>query len=215
MEAGRELCRASAIGLLLIGCSGGQSSVDRALERMVDQPRYDVYESGPFFRDGKVLQRPPRGTIAREALLGSALNKGRGSNGGYALEIPLVVTPELLAVGRSKFRIFCGACHGVGGYGGSIVASNMTEARPPSLRTPELARRPLGYLYRVVRSGFGDMPPYAAELSVGERWAVVAYLRELQGRLAAAPDERIDSLRGAVLKARDSAAQARRRKAQP
>jgi len=32
----------------------------------------------------------------------------------------------------------------------------------------------------VVTNGFGLMPSYAAELSMEERWAVVAYLRALQ-----------------------------------
>ena len=37
-----------------------------------------------------------------------------------------------------------------------------------------------GYLYMVTTEGFGLMPGYAAELTVEDRWAVVAYLRALQ-----------------------------------
>ena len=39
---------------------------------------------------------------------------------------------------------------------------------------------PLGHYYQVVANGFGLMPGYGAELSVEERWAVVAYVAALQ-----------------------------------
>ena len=50
-----------------------------------------------------------------------------------------------------------------------------------------------GHYYQVIANGFGLMPTYAAELTVQERWAVVAYLRALQlsqsAPLALAPAE--------------------------
>lgn len=179
---------------------------------MSEQPRYDGYEESSFFRDGMVLQRPPDGTIPRGAVLGSALADGRAPSGAQVVEVPYAITPELLAVGRSRFQIFCAVCHGAGGYGGSIVASNMVDRRPPSLRTPALARQPVGFLYGVIRNGFGWMPPYAAELSVPERWAVVTYLRRLQQNpSAASPDERADSVLATSLETQDSAARVRKR----
>ncbi len=128
----------------------------------------------------------------------------------------LNITPDHLdryssfdAYRRSKFRIFCGACHGVGGYGGSVVAANMTERRPPSLRTPVMAALPDQLIYTVIVNGFGRMPPYAAQLTERERWAVIAWLRQLQRTPAAAPDERVDSVRGALIRAQDSVRAAR------
>jgi mono/diheme cytochrome c family protein len=38
----------------------------------------------------------------------------------------------------------------------------------------------VGHYYQVVANGFGLMPGYGAELSVEERWAVVAYVAALQ-----------------------------------
>jgi hypothetical protein len=40
--------------------------------------------------------------------------------------------------------------------------------------------KPAGYIYEVISKGFGLMANYSAELTVEERWAVVAYLRALQ-----------------------------------
>jgi hypothetical protein len=49
---------------------------------------------------------------------------------------------------------------------------------PPSLH--RYVDRPAGYIYEVITKGFGMMASYAAELTVEERWAVVAYVRALQ-----------------------------------
>jgi mono/diheme cytochrome c family protein len=131
------------------------------------------------------------------------------------MTIPLPVTAELLALGRSRFRIYCAACHGTGGYGGSIVAANMMGRRPPSLRTPAMAAFPAGFVFEVISRGLGRMPSYAAELPVDQRWAVVAYLKQLQRTDHAAPDERADSIRGAELRAQDSTRAATARDSSP
>ena len=176
--------------LLLAGCGSAEPGWSAALQRMKRQPRYDEYAGSAFFRDGKVMQAPPAGTVAREDVLTPAAP---------------AVTPELLALGRSRFRIFCGACHGVGGYGGSVVAENLTERRPPSLRTPVMTALPDATIYAILVGGSGRMPSYAAQLTERERWAVIAWLRRLQRTPAAAPDERADSALGARLRALDSA----------
>jgi mono/diheme cytochrome c family protein len=189
---------------LLAGCRLSQSATDRALERMDEQPRYDVYEASRFFRNGMTMQVPPAGTVSREAMLDRGLATGRTASGGYLAAPPMPLTPALLTLGRSRFRIYCAVCHGAGGYGGSIVASNMTERRPPSLRTAATRSLPAGFFYEVISRGLGRMPSYADQLTIEERWAVVAYVRELQSAPRAQPDERADSLRGAELRSADS-----------
>lgn len=195
----------AAFAVLASGCGSAQSVVDRDLQRMRDQPRADAYAASRAFPDGKVMQAPPPGTIAREQLLDPALATGRDASGRYLDSIPLVDSPALRARGRDRFRIFCGACHGVGGFGGSLVAANMVERRPPSLRVGVAAALLPGQLYEVIRNGFGRMPPYASELSVQDRWAVVAHVLALRGQAAADAQEREDSVRAAELALADSA----------
>jgi mono/diheme cytochrome c family protein len=137
-------------------------------------------------------------------VLASRLATGREPAGGYLADVPLPTTADLLDRGRSRFGIFCAACHGAGGYGGSVVAANMVERRPPSLRAAAMRALPAGFYYQVITQGLGRMPSYAAELSVADRWAVVAYLRDLQRRTSATPDEREDSVRAAELRSLDS-----------
>jgi len=191
--------------LLLAACGGVQPVVDRALQRMRAQPRADAYGASAAFPDGKVMQPPPAGTIAREDPIDSGSAGGLDAHGAYLTRVPLAETPALLARGRSRFRIVCAACHGAGGFGGSIVAENWwPPPRPPSLRSGPAAALPAGMMYQVVSSGFGRMPAYAPDLPVADRWAVVAYALALRGRPAADSAERDDSAHAAALRVRDS-----------
>jgi cytochrome c553 len=94
--------------------------------------------------------------------------------------VPLPVSRKLLELGRKRFDITCATCHGPLADGKSIVATQMALRPPPSLQQAQYVAKPAGYIYEVITKGFGLMASYAAELSVEERWAVVAYLRALQ-----------------------------------
>jgi mono/diheme cytochrome c family protein len=107
-----------------------------------------------------------------------AVATGLGPDGKPLAASPVPVTAALLARGRARFDTFCAACHGVLGDGESQVALNMSMRRPPSLHQYRDVAD--GYIFRVISSGFGLMPSYAAALPVEDRWAVVAYVRALQ-----------------------------------
>lgn len=201
-----------ALALLAsVGCATGERREPVDFERMRRQQRYDVYQPSPVFRDGKVMQTPPRGTVPREAATGGVELRSGVVAGVEAREPPMPVTPAVLEQGRGRFEIYCAVCHGAGGFGGSIVASNMDSPRPPSLRTPAIRARPAGYFFSIITNGMGRMPSYAWALSVEQRWAVVAYLRTLQTPHVAQPFEVDDSLAAAALaSAREHAGKRRR-----
>jgi mono/diheme cytochrome c family protein len=177
---------ASATPLLAGGCS------EQTLNPMADhrQPRERAYRPSDFYQDGLVMRGPPAGTVPRErrtmnptfttGIIGYA--KQLAPNGErvatYADKIPMELTPKLLALGRKRYDITCGTCHGPLGDGDSIVAKQMSLRPPPSLHL--YADRAPGYIFEVATHGFGLMASYAAELTVEERWAVVAYIRALQ-----------------------------------
>ena len=54
---------------VLAACGGAQADADRALQRMYDQPKAQLYESSSALGNGAVLRPPPAGTIAREDVL--------------------------------------------------------------------------------------------------------------------------------------------------
>jgi mono/diheme cytochrome c family protein len=148
------------------------------LDPMQQQQKVEAYEASGYFADGLGMRQPPPGTVPYRKLLDPALAQGLGPDGKPVPSIPVAVDAKLLARGRTRFDIHCAVCHGVLGDGESQVALNMSLRRPPSLHLYRDVSD--GYLYGVVANGFGLMPGYGAELSVEDRWAVVAYVRALQ-----------------------------------
>jgi hypothetical protein len=177
--------------LALLGALSGCIQQEE-IDPMVKQAKYKAYAPNPFFADGRAMRVPPGGTVPRERRLGSsALIHGLDDKGQPITGFPLPLTPELLKTGQKKFNIHCAICHGIAGDGQSLVASQMSLKAPPSLHE----RRNLtdGHLYEVVANGYGLMAGYGVELTIEERWAVVAYVRALQrsqdARLEDAPAE--------------------------
>jgi len=162
--------------ILLAACAAcGDTTIFDPMER---QPKSRAFSANPFFEDGRSMQKPPEGTVPRERIVGQpALTAGK-VGGKDVTDFPLPVTKELVALGHKEFDILCATCHGLVGDGRSLVAANMSLRPPPSLH--ERKGMPLGHYYQVVANGFGLMPGYGAELSVEERWAVVAYVAALQ-----------------------------------
>ena len=148
------------------------------LAPMQQQPKYEAYEASDFFQDGLAMRAPPAGTVPFRSLVEPAVATGRGPDGKPLAVAPVRIDAPMLERGRKKFDVHCAVCHGVLGDGDSQVAMNMSLRRPPSLHL--YRDRPDGHLYQVIQEGFGLMPSYAHELSVEDRWAVVAYVRALQ-----------------------------------
>lgn len=98
---------------------------------------------------------------------------------------PLTATPEVLERGRLKYQQNCSVCHGEQGRGDGSVVGQGKFPYAPSLITPPATTRTDGYLYAVIDAGRNFMPPYGERLSHTDRWAVVVYMRQLQGSRAA------------------------------
>jgi hypothetical protein len=187
---GHKLLAIQALSLLLglaaIGCN------ENILDPMADAQQKSIrYKESSFYADGLSMRAAPEGTVPRERItLNPRLTAGREPDGpmqpnmeplpNYVATVPLPMSRKLLDLGRKRFDITCATCHGPLADGHSIVATQMSLRPPPSLQDPKFVAKPAGYIYEVITKGFGLMASYAAELSVEERWAVVAYLRALQ-----------------------------------
>jgi mono/diheme cytochrome c family protein len=166
------LC-ASLLLPALAGCTQDQ------IDPMVKQAKYKAYAPNPFFADGRSMRTPPSGTVPRERQLGSTqLIRGVDEKGVKISAFPLPLTRALLATGQKKFEIHCAVCHGLSGNGVSLIATQMSLKQPPDLHQKRALAT--GHIYEVVTNGYGLMAGYGVELSVEERWAVVAYVRALQ-----------------------------------
>ena len=172
-----------ALLVLLAACDDEENLVplDFSLNRMKRQAAYRDFDPGPGFRDGKVVQQPPAGSVSRERVVGStALTLGLDESGAYVERIPIPMTRELVLAGRVRYERICATCHGTLGDGVSEVADKMPFVKPASFHDPSIRAFPPGKLYQVISFGYGLMPSFSYALTIEERWAIVAYVRALQ-----------------------------------
>ena len=168
----------AAVALTASACTCGDVNAGAVLQRMEVQEKYLPYAANDLFADGRAMRTPPAGTVPRERLVGQPAITNGEVNGVPVAEVPVPITAELLRVGRHRYEIVCSNCHGLVGNGDSMVADNMATRLPPSLVA--LTNKPAGHFYKAITQGYGLMPSFAGEIPLGERWAVVAYVKALQ-----------------------------------
>lgn len=171
---------------------------------MQDQPRYKPYKQSDWFSDKRASRDLPEGTVARGYLCeDKAFYQGKkdlpagaqmpaaqtatDAAGNTVItsfpdavdEFPVPVTKELIDRGEQRYKIYCIVCHGpVGNGDGMIVRRGFSK--PPTYNDDRLRNAPVGHFFDVMTNGFGKMNPYASQISVADRWAIVAYIRTLQ-----------------------------------
>jgi mono/diheme cytochrome c family protein len=90
------------------------------------------------------------------------------------------MSPEIIALGRTKFNTYCIVCHGALGHGDGLVAAKMS-LKPPPLISDKIIAMPDGGIFHIITDGQGVMSSYAYQLvDERDRWAIVNYVRSLQ-----------------------------------
>ncbi len=146
---------------------------------MQDQPKYKPLARSTFFTDGRSARPIPADTVARDELNNNDSFHTGESNGNFLEAIPVPVNLQVLHRGQDRYDIFCSPCHGRIGDGNGMVAQRGLRI-PANLHTDRLRSVPPGYLYQVITNGYGAMGEYSYQLSVSDRWAIIAYMRALQ-----------------------------------
>jgi mono/diheme cytochrome c family protein len=146
---------------------------------MHDQPKYVTMRGSDFFGDARSARPVVAGTVARGQLNGDELLHTGKTNGVDTEVFPFPVDRALMTRGQERFNIYCSPCHGRTGLGDGIVVRRGYR-RPPSYHQDRLRNAPVGHFFDVVTNGFGAMADYAAQITVEDRWAIVAYIRALQ-----------------------------------
>jgi mono/diheme cytochrome c family protein len=148
-------------------------------QKMADQPRYQPLQRSTFFGDDRSARPRIPGTVAREDPQGNApLFTGLDGHTPVA-DLPLPVTQALIQRGQERFEIFCAPCHDRVGTGNGMIAQRGYR-HPPSYHIARLRDAPIGHFFEVMTHGFGQMPSYADQIAVQDRWAIAAYIRALQ-----------------------------------
>lgn len=158
---------------------------------MYDQPKFKPYRESDFYADKSSARPLVPGVVARNPVNAELNEVSTGKVNGteaYVVANPLTVSPELLARGQERFTIFCATCHGAAGDGKGSVIYPRLNPRPANLANdPNIVGLQDGYYFDVVTNGKGTMFPYGGRISIEDRWAIIAHIRELQ-KNAPAPE---------------------------
>lgn len=177
--------------VFLAGCRGQTSSKPPILpiRNMVDQSSYGPQSPNQHYADKRSYRSPVQDTISfGNAHTNSELYKGQKKGASkqtpqWATSFPLRLDKKLLMQGQKQFNVYCTPCHGVSGHNDGLVTKKANgPIKPADLFDAQRLALPAGKIFSEVSEGVNNwnMPGYAQQLSVKDRWAVVAYVRALQ-----------------------------------
>jgi mono/diheme cytochrome c family protein len=145
-----------------------------------------------FLKNGLTSQLQVPGTIPRSSPLqtingpvypfeDSPVNTGRVTGTtNFVQTNPMPITAELLARGQQRFTINCSPCHGATADGNGITKKIGAMAVVANLHDKRIVEFADGEIFYVISNGRNLMGSYGANVTVPDRWAIVAYLRALQ-----------------------------------
>ena len=170
------------LAVLLSGCRGCTSSRPPIhLNPNMDwQPKLEAQEESTFFYDGAGMRVPVEDTVAQGTLRDdSPYWTGKGPSEAWIDTIPVQADAALLARGEQRFGIFCSPCHGAQADGKGMLFQR-AQVQSANLMEQRFRDMPVGQLFDEVSHGVGLMPAYGPFVPVADRWAILAYLRQLQ-----------------------------------
>jgi mono/diheme cytochrome c family protein len=199
----------AGIALVAIFGFRGEKSSGSPLEvfpDMVRQMKVRAQAPSGFFADGRGPRLPITGTVPigyempkAEAMATPAAavdmpharahtafsegtdyyNTGKMPGEQWGTGLPVEVTPALMQRGRERFNITCAMCHGATAAGNG-VAKQLGLTTVVTLQDDRIRKMADGEIFNTITNGKNTMMAYGPNLTVNDRWAIVAYLRALQ-----------------------------------
>jgi mono/diheme cytochrome c family protein len=158
---------------------------------MDDQPKVRPQASSAFFFNGAGMRPPVPGTVPIGGLKEDGpFFTGKSADGQFVATIPHAVDETLVARGRDRYTIYCQPCHDARGDGRGILfqRGNIPTA---TFHQEKVLKYSDGQIFDIITNGSGLMAAYRWPIPPADRWAIVAYVREMQrdrqARAAAAP----------------------------
>ncbi len=192
--------------VMVVAIAGKRGSISRRppIELFPDmnrQPKLRPQVPNAFFADGRSSRPPIPGTIARgDRYEDLPVNTGRVTGTTNFVEtIPVEVTAKLIARGQQRFNINCSPCHGEQGDGNGVV-KKLGLATVANLHDKRIVELPDGEIFNTITYGKNTMGPYGANVTIDDRWAVIAYVRALQLSRLGSIDDVPESMRASLKK---------------
>ena len=167
----------------LSGCVRGCTSSRPPIHlnpSMDDQPKARPQSASNFFADGASMRQPVPGTIPIGGLQEDAsFFTGKGPDEQFVATNPVTLNDAVLARGAERYGIYCQPCHDARGDGKGILfqRGNVPTA---SMHQDRILKYPDGQIFDVITNGQGLMAGYRWPIPPADRWAIVAYVRDLQ-----------------------------------
>jgi mono/diheme cytochrome c family protein len=181
--------------MFLSACSSVQRNPPLEVwDDMKRQGKFKPQLENTLFADHRDSRVPPEGSVARGHLnedttyyTGMVGDLYVGKN--PALDQPNVDLAALFDKGHAKFNTYCAPCHDKEGSGAGIVSIHVPTWQPANLMEDRIVQFADGEIFNVVSNGRRSMPAYKYQVSVEDRWAIIAYLRVLQRAWHASPGD--------------------------
>ena len=137
--------------------------------------------------------------LSQSAFSGSPDYRDTGKMGDqWGTGFPVPVNEQLMERGRERFGIYCAVCHGANG-GGNGVASKYNWPNIANYHDERIVKMADGEIFNTITNGKNTMMGYGANITVADRWAIIAYVRALQraqrGAVNDVPSEQRASLK--------------------
>ncbi len=171
-----------AIGLFLLERVLGQESDKRNYQYFDDMTQtvaYKTQSANPYLKNGQNQQAPVLGTIPRGYMpLHYGDSEEELARAGKELTNPFS-TDTQVARGQVVYQNHCMICHGAGGEGDGPVTKRGFPP-PTSMFAQQAHDRTDGQMFHIITYGFKNMPSYASQVDINDRWYAINYIRQLQ-----------------------------------
>lgn len=188
----------------------GQKSTGSPIEvfpDMVRQPKVRAQAPLGFFADGRGARVPVAGTVPMGYEMPQASSEPSpgaepvaaemnaqphlGFSGGtdyystgkmgtnWGTGLPMTLTEKLIERGQQRFNINCAVCHGMTAAGDGIT-KQYGLATVVTLQDERIRKMSDGEIFNTITHGKNTMLAYGPNITVNDRWAIIAYLRALQ-----------------------------------
>jgi mono/diheme cytochrome c family protein len=180
-----------------ISCSDVKRNRGKAyMPDMQDSRAYETYSASPIFRDGQTNREPVAGTIKRGEIFTFhlAMDKAGDTANYFASKTVLNPLPTLSAVDLKEaerlYLINCGICHGTKLDGNGPLWKDGDGPFPSKPATlvgdARYENMPEGQMFYSLTYGKNLMGSYASQLDAKQRWMVISYIKNKQGKTSPA-----------------------------
>ena len=189
------------IGLVIISCSDIRRNPGRTyVPDMAYSRAYETYSSKEKLEKKGIhyTGMPTEGSIARNDDFPYAL-KNTPEDYIKAAGVKNTLSPDSVDMKEAErlYLIFCGICHGskLDGNGPLFNGGNGPfTAAPKNFMDADMKNMAEGTMFHSVTYGKGQMGSYASQLSITQRWMVIAYIKSKQAITVAAAAPLTDSI---------------------